>query len=190
MTDIDLAHAAYNAGFRNDGLRTFVAIEMAENASVPEDGDSSKSYLNTFGKEIPPGFSAEISCGPAQINLVAHPDINPLDAMSYDGAAYWGYRISSSGSNFAPWSTYQEGQYRDYLTRADAAIKQAIPEISESIRIRNVMPGDTLWSIAQDVYGDGSKWGIIYEANIEMIGNNPGAIVPGMQLVIPPEVAQ
>jgi len=48
-------------------------------------------------------------------------------------------------------------------------------------------PGDTLWAIAKLQYGDGSKWGDIYEANKDKIGPDPYLIIPGMQLVMPNE---
>lgn len=190
MTDIDLAHAAYAAGFRNEGLRTFLAIEMDECRNVGPDGDSTQETDDTRGRtDLPPGVSPEYSVGPAQINLLAHPECIEFDARLYVGAAFYGRAISKGGTDFSPWSTYQDGSYRDYLARADAAIATAIPEILESIRLLVVRDGDTLSSIAQEVYGDGSKWPDIYEANRALIGENPDLIQAGQQLVIPPEVA-
>lgn len=49
-----------------------------------------------------------------------------------------------------------------------------------------VQDGDTLWSIAQRLYGDGSLWGQIYTANQMALGSDPlAALVPGTQLTIP-----
>lgn len=48
-----------------------------------------------------------------------------------------------------------------------------------------VQPGDTLFLIAQKVYGDGDRWREIYEANRGVIGSNPEQIQVGMVLVIP-----
>ena len=48
-----------------------------------------------------------------------------------------------------------------------------------------VDPGDTLWDIARDVYGDGSLWTKIYEENEDEIGGNPGLIYPGQVFRIP-----
>jgi nucleoid-associated protein YgaU len=50
-----------------------------------------------------------------------------------------------------------------------------------------VKKGDCLWKIAarKDVYGDGSKWPKIYNANKKVIGKNPNLIKPGQKLVIP-----
>lgn len=48
-----------------------------------------------------------------------------------------------------------------------------------------VVSGDCLWKIAKQFYGDGSKWGTIYNANKSVIGGNPNLIYPGQVLTIP-----
>jgi nucleoid-associated protein YgaU len=48
-----------------------------------------------------------------------------------------------------------------------------------------VAAGDTLKSIAQQVYGDESAWMAIYQANQAAIGPDPDALRVGTQLVIP-----
>ncbi len=48
-----------------------------------------------------------------------------------------------------------------------------------------IQAGDTLSSLAQQAYGDSKQWQKIYDANKEVIGNNPGALQPGQVLVIP-----
>ncbi len=47
-----------------------------------------------------------------------------------------------------------------------------------------VAAGDSLWKIAQHVYGHGNLWQKIYEANKDTIPN-PDLIHPGQTLVIP-----
>ena len=49
-----------------------------------------------------------------------------------------------------------------------------------------VQPGDSLFSIAQQVYGDGNQSQRIYDANKQVIGNDPNLIRPGEVLFIPP----
>ena len=53
-----------------------------------------------------------------------------------------------------------------------------------------VQPGDSLFSIAQRAYGDGNQWHKIYDANKQVIGNDPNLIRPGEILHIPPITPQ
>lgn len=47
-----------------------------------------------------------------------------------------------------------------------------------------VVRGDTLWGISSKMYGKGSRWKEIYEANTDKI-KNPNLIYPGQVFVIP-----
>ena len=44
--------------------------------------------------------------------------------------------------------------------------------------------GDNLWKIAETIYGDGTRWSLIYESNKDKL-ENPGDLTVGMELVIP-----
>lgn len=48
-----------------------------------------------------------------------------------------------------------------------------------------VVKGDSLWAIAKRFYGNGQKYGVIYEANKGVIGGNPNRIYPGQVFTIP-----
>ena len=48
-----------------------------------------------------------------------------------------------------------------------------------------VVKGDNLWNIAVRAYQDGYAWPKIYEANIDLIGSNPGIIEVDMVLTLP-----
>ena len=48
-----------------------------------------------------------------------------------------------------------------------------------------VQSGDTLWDIAQRAYADPEDWDTIYNANKQVIGNDPNLIKPGQVLHIP-----
>ncbi len=48
-----------------------------------------------------------------------------------------------------------------------------------------VVSGDSLSKIARKMYGDASKWTVIYNANKSIIGNNPNLIYPGQKYTIP-----
>ena len=47
-----------------------------------------------------------------------------------------------------------------------------------------VQSGDTLWSIAETAYGDGSKYSKIFDANTDLL-EQPDRIFPGQKLLIP-----
>ncbi|HET9919996.1 MAG TPA: LysM peptidoglycan-binding domain-containing protein [Ktedonobacteraceae bacterium] len=53
-----------------------------------------------------------------------------------------------------------------------------------------VQSGDTLSSIAQRAYGDANQWQVIYNANRQVIGNDPNLIRAGMVLFIPKVTVQ
>ncbi len=48
-----------------------------------------------------------------------------------------------------------------------------------------VKEGDTLSSIAKEFYGNAADYKIIYEANKDLIGDDPDQIQVGMELMIP-----
>ena len=56
-------------------------------------------------------------------------------------------------------------------------------EVSEDIYV--VQSGDSLYSIAAQIYGDGELWRDLYEANIETIGDDPDYIEVGLELFLP-----
>ncbi len=68
--------------------------------------------------------------------------------------------------------------------RKKAAKAATAQEAAESL-FYTVESGDTLWKIADDHYGDGSKYPVIFEANTPML-KNPDLIYPGQVLRIPP----
>lgn len=51
-------------------------------------------------------------------------------------------------------------------------------------RTYTVKSGDTLWNISKEVYGNGSKYMKIFEANTDLL-TNPDKIFPGQVLKIP-----
>ena len=48
-----------------------------------------------------------------------------------------------------------------------------------------VQPGDTLWAIAQNAYGDGNEWTAIYNRNKAVIGDNPNVLKSGESFYVP-----
>lgn len=55
----------------------------------------------------------------------------------------------------------------------------------ELVRERPVLEGESLWSIAEGIYGDPYKWTELYEANKDVIGEDAGLLFKGQFLQIP-----
>lgn len=51
-------------------------------------------------------------------------------------------------------------------------------------RTYTVESGDTLWKIAEKMYGNGSEYPKIFDANSELL-DSPDHILPGQELTIP-----
>jgi hypothetical protein len=58
-------------------------------------------------------------------------------------------------------------------------------EATVNAKLRTVAKGDTLWDIAEDEYGDATRWPEIYAANTDVVGADPDLIFPGQVLRIP-----
>ena len=56
------------------------------------------------------------------------------------------------------------------------------PEPAAAGRSYTIKPGDNLWNISKEVYGDGTKYQRILDANP---GINPDNMKPGTKIVIP-----
>ena len=69
--------------------------------------------------------------------------------------------------------------------QADAATEQADESKDEKpARTYVVESGDSLWAIAEKMYGSGGKYMKIFEANTKLL-ESPDKIFPGQELVIP-----
>lgn len=75
-------------------------------------------------------------------------------------------------------------------TEPTAAVESAANVESESApteasgRSYTVQSGDTLWNIAEQMYGDGSKYLKIFDANADLL-KQPDQIFPDQELFIP-----
>ena len=80
---------------------------------------------------------------------------------------------------------------QDDLDKEMADIKRAgkgaRPAAKATIAEHKVVAGDSMSAIAQRYYGSGvkEKWMAIYEANKDVMGDNPTLIHPGQVLKIP-----
>ena len=60
----------------------------------------------------------------------------------------------------------------------------APPEAGAGLNTYTVQSGDTLWKVAEEALGDGSRHGEIFEANRDIL-ESPDHILPGQELKIP-----
>jgi len=75
-----------------------------------------------------------------------------------------------------------------HLEKAEGVnITPSKPAGQKKGKLHTVASDETLSHIALKYYGSAAKekWMIIYEANKELIGDNPNIIRPGMELFIP-----
>lgn len=200
MSDILAARAARAAGFRDEALRTILAIGFDECRALGAEDDASElvndtraftvrdtdgRWLNpSTGESIALGFGPEYSVGQWQINILAHPELSEDDCRDYMRAANIAYLLYRERGDFTAWSTFLDGSYVEYYSRADIAIAATMPDVAES-SLYTVAEGDSLSGIAERFYGDGALWGPIYEANADKIGLDPNMILVGAQLFIP-----
>ncbi|MGI4884887.1 MAG: LysM peptidoglycan-binding domain-containing protein [Janthinobacterium lividum] len=68
---------------------------------------------------------------------------------------------------------------------ADALFGSTDASGSADANTYTVVSGDSLSKIAKNHYGDGTKWQEIYEANKDLIGNDPNLIEVGQVLTLP-----
>lgn len=75
----------------------------------------------------------------------------------------------------------------DQLVTTKQIASENVREVFEPV-FYTIQKGDTLWSIASESYGDGSKFPFIVEANLEVI-KNADLIYPGQAIRIPELIA-
>jgi nucleoid-associated protein YgaU len=72
---------------------------------------------------------------------------------------------------------------REVATEVAATMADQVTEETRAA-VRIVQPGNSLWAIATDTYGDGFKYVYVYEANRDLI-RDPDLIYPGQVFVLP-----
>jgi hypothetical protein len=110
------ARVGYEAGFRGDRLVVAVAVGLAESSCRP---NATNSNGPTSG--CPNG---SIDRGLWQINSCYHSEVGVTCAFDPRCNAREAYRISSGGTNWQPWATYNNGRYQSFLDEARAAVNR------------------------------------------------------------------
>ena len=92
----------------------------------------------------------------------------------------------TSTASVAPVASPQRPQLASPVASA-APTTPATPTSSAEMETYDVQPGDTLLSIAEQFYGDSTKWRRIYDANRDVIGDDPDKLKVDTKLKIPPK---
>lgn len=74
---------------------------------------------------------------------------------------------------------------KTYYIEQECLIAEEIEEAANISRYITVQPGDSLWSIAEQCYGNGIYGSILYQANQNTIGWDKDMLLSGMRLYIP-----
>lgn len=61
------------------------------------------------------------------------------------------------------------------------------PQNADSPRTYDVRKGDSFYTIAKHLYGDGRRWNAIYELNRALVKDNPKRLREGMTIKLPPD---
>ncbi|MDE7244012.1 MAG: LysM peptidoglycan-binding domain-containing protein [Oscillospiraceae bacterium] len=83
---------------------------------------------------------------------------------------------------------YKEVTLRQVTVEGDtASVQQTETRVDNTTapKTYTIKSGDCLWNIAKSIYGDGADYTKLYEANKDVVGDNPNKIYPGQVLSIP-----
>jgi nucleoid-associated protein YgaU len=157
------------------------------------------SFKNVFGGKSEPETDASVS--PSQMLRDAGVDPGGLNfGFGSDGSFTISGQISDESDRQKILDTLSGvpgiNSIDDRMTVAAAPpVEEAPPEpatfeteetapAAVGDRTYTVQSGDTLWKIAQEMYGDGSKYMKIFDANSDLL-EHPDRIFPGQELAIP-----
>lgn len=106
LLGVQVAQVARDVGLSGDTLVLALAIARAES-----------SWRSDVHNSTPP----DDSYGLWQINRNAHPQYSPEFLITPEGNAQAMYAISSGGTNWRPWATFNNREYRNHLEPARTA---------------------------------------------------------------------
>jgi hypothetical protein len=110
LSDKQIAQYARNAGLHGNGLVISIAVALAESQ-----GWTKALLINT---------DCSRDRGVWQINSRWHSEVSDAQAFNPATCAQAAARISSNGSDWSPWTTYINGAYQQYMSRARTAASQ------------------------------------------------------------------
>lgn len=111
LTAAQIEVYAYNAGFRDEELRTASAIALAESGGDPHCYDPETAFFEEH--KIPAGQG---SLGLWQIFVHEHPEFEGwnLDDPQVNACAA-AIVFAKAAKQFTPWSTYTSGAFKKFL---------------------------------------------------------------------------
>jgi hypothetical protein len=101
---------AYDAGFRGDAQKVIVAIAYAESGF----NTTARNCYGLFGSNR--GGAQACDRGILQFNSYWHPEVTNDCADNPSCAFQQAYRVSGSGTKFSAWTTYNNSEYKKYLS--------------------------------------------------------------------------
>lgn len=122
-SDSAIAQYAAKAGFKGQNLNIAVAVALAESSGNTE-------VVNYLG-----------CVGLWQIYQRMHPKWSTSQLKDPIINAQAAYEISNSGKSWAAWTTYTSGSYKRFMSRAQAATKNAPNPSDATTSIPGVIPG-------------------------------------------------
>lgn len=166
MTVLSVSSArsyAAHAGFIEPGLSTIVAIAQAE------------SGLATDARNV--NNDGSIDRGVLQINNKWHPEVSDAQAYAPQSAFQAGYRISSRGTDFTPWTTYTTGAYKQFLNvNTSTTSTQTVAQIFQA---KNLVQW---WNNPTQTFGQNGEMGCDY--GMGNFGVPVGAIAAGTVIYV------
>ncbi len=120
LTGEQVAQVAYQVGFRDEDLQIMVAVakgeSMWDSSAVGDVTLQDSTWGPSIGLWQIRSMKAELGTGSAR-------DATKLEDPVYNGQSAWS--ISEQGTKFSPWSIYNRGTYRQYMTLAQQVIANA-----------------------------------------------------------------
>lgn len=92
---------------------------------------------------------------------------------------------SESLSEYDYWLWNAQEQGFEEVSESELSKRRLKSREEETDKVAVVRPGDSLWKLAEDRYGDGRRYIDIYRKNESVIGPDPSLIYEGMELEMP-----
>ena len=146
------------------------------------------SYELTLSAKLPDG-TVRVSQHGAKVTVAdAQPGGGGAQARAADVAEAASQPPPSSSEPASPSVKPQESAALEPThaihTRSAKEEGASAPAAGRAVSSKIVSHGDSLWRISRIIYGDGSRYALVYQANRGQI-RNPNLIYPGQTLVLP-----